>query len=159
MTMKRPHGSRAVLLALGGCVLAGAALADPKPFRRGDHDERHDRHRHEQRRDDWRAGRHVHFGDHHRVVVREYYVHEYHRHCPPGLARKGNGCQPPGHVRDWEYGRPLPRHVIYYDVPPVLVTRIGPPPEGHRYVRVAGDILLIAIGTGLVVDAIQDLTR
>jgi Ni/Co efflux regulator RcnB len=35
--------------------------------------------------------------------------------------------------------------------------QIGPPPAGHRYVRVAGDILLIAIGTGMVVDAIQDL--
>jgi len=37
--------------------------------------------------------------------------------------------------------------------------QFGPPPSGHRYVRVAGDILLIALGTGLVVDAIQDLGR
>ena len=33
------------------------------------------------------------------------------------------------------------------------------PPSGHKYVRVAADILLIAIGTGLVVDAIEDLCR
>jgi Ni/Co efflux regulator RcnB len=33
------------------------------------------------------------------------------------------------------------------------------PPSGYRYVRVASDILLIAAGTGMVVDAIQDLGR
>jgi Ni/Co efflux regulator RcnB len=33
------------------------------------------------------------------------------------------------------------------------------PPEGHKFVRVASDILLIAIGTSLVVDAIEDLGR
>jgi hypothetical protein len=32
-------------------------------------------------------------------------------------------------------------------------------PAGHRYVRVAGDILLIAVGTSIVADAIQDLGR
>ena len=32
-------------------------------------------------------------------------------------------------------------------------------PAGHRYVRVAGDILMLAIGTGLVVDAIADPRR
>jgi Ni/Co efflux regulator RcnB len=35
--------------------------------------------------------------------------------------------------------------------------RLGPPPPRHRYVRVAADILLIAIGTGLVIDSIEDL--
>jgi len=34
---------------------------------------------------------------------------------------------------------------------------LGPPPAGHRYVRVGLDILMIAIGTGMIVDAIQDL--
>ena len=159
MTKKPSRWQRAMLLTLVGCVLTGAALADPRPWRRADRDEHRDWHRAEPQREDWRRGRHVYFRDHHRVIVREYYVHGYHRHCPPGLARKGNGCHPPGLVREWEYGRPLPRHVIYYEVPAALVTRIGPPPPGHRYVRVAGDILMIAIGTGLVVDAIQDLTR
>jgi hypothetical protein len=32
-------------------------------------------------------------------------------------------------------------------------------PAGHGDVRVAGDILLIAVGTSIVVDAIQDLGR
>jgi Ni/Co efflux regulator RcnB len=49
--------------------------------------------------------------------------------------------------------------VVYYDLPPALIVKIGAPPSGHRYVRVAGDILMIAVGTGLVVSAIQDLGR
>ncbi len=36
---------------------------------------------------------------------------------------------------------------------------MGPPPLGYRYVRVAGDILLIATGTSMVMDAIMDLGR
>jgi len=49
--------------------------------------------------------------------------------------------------------------VIFHDVPPVLVVQFGRPPAGNRYVRVASDILLIAIGTGMVIDALQDLGR
>ena len=37
--------------------------------------------------------------------------------------------------------------------------RIGPPPSGYKYVRVGADILMIAIGTSMVVDAISDLSR
>jgi Ni/Co efflux regulator RcnB len=48
---------------------------------------------------------------------------------------------------------------VFYELPPKLAFEVGPPPAGHRYVRVAGDILLIAVGTGLVVDAINDLGR
>ena len=49
--------------------------------------------------------------------------------------------------------------MVYYEVPQPLVVQTGPPPSGYRYVRVATDILMIAIGTGMVVDAIQDLGR
>ena len=101
-----------------------------------------------------------HFEDRHRTVVREYYSQEFNRgRCPPGLAKKQNGCMPPGQARKWQIGRPLPRDVIYYEVPSALVVQFGRPPAGHRYVRVASDILLIAIGTGMVIDAIQDLGR
>lgn len=54
-------------------------------------------------------------------------------------------------------GRPLPPDVVVYDVPSALVVRIGVPPEGYKYVRVAADILIIAVGTRMVVDAINDL--
>jgi Ni/Co efflux regulator RcnB len=99
-----------------------------------------------------------HFEDRQRTIVREYYVTEYRSgHCPPGLAKKHNGCMPPGQAKKWRVGQPLPREVIYYEVPQPLVVRLGPPPPGYRYVRVAADILMIAVGTGLVIDAIADL--
>jgi Ni/Co efflux regulator RcnB len=100
----------------------------------------------------------VFFGDRQRTVVRDYYGEEYRGgHCPPGLAKKHNGCMPPGQAKKWRKGYPLPRDVIYYDLPPRIVVELGAPPAGHKYVRVAADILLIAVGTGMVVDAIDDL--
>lgn len=93
-----------------------------------------------------------------RVVIRDYYSTQFHSgRCPPGLAKKHNGCVPPGHDRVWVVGRPLPREVVYYELPSSLVIRLGQPPAHHRYVRIGADILLIAIGTGMVVDAIEDL--
>lgn len=79
--------------------------------------------------------------------------------CPSGLAKKNKGCMPPGHVKAYTLGRPLPSQVVFYDVPASLSVQIGLPPAGHRYVRVAADILLIAVGTGLVIDAIEDLGK
>ncbi len=135
--------------------------ADRQDEQRGDRRDDDDRSRgnRDDRRGDQGAKR-DHFESRHRVVVREYYETQYQgRRCPPGLAKKHNGCMPPGQARKWEMGRPLPREVIYYEVPRPLVVQIGVPPSGYRYVRVASDILMIAIGTGMVVDAIQDLGR
>ena len=80
-------------------------------------------------------------------------------HCPPGLAKKNNGCQPPGQVKKWKYGQPLPTDVIYYDLPVTILEQLGQAPDNHKFVRVAADLLLIAIGTGIVVDAIEDLAE
>ena len=38
--------------------------------------------------------------------------------------------------------------IVVYELPPVVITQLGPPPAGHSYVRVDSDILLLAIGTG-----------
>lgn len=98
------------------------------------------------------------FGDQHRVMIRNYYTEQYRRgHCPPGLSKKNNRCLPPGQAKKWRIGQPLPRHVIFYDLPPAIALELGPAPAGYRFVRVASDILMIAVGTGLVMDAIQDL--
>jgi Ni/Co efflux regulator RcnB len=98
------------------------------------------------------------FDSHQREVVRSYYGNQGKSgHCPPGLAKKNNGCLPPGQAKKWMMGQPLPSTVAYYPVPSAVVVQLGAPPAGHKYVRVAGDILLIAVGTGMVVDAIQDL--
>jgi Ni/Co efflux regulator RcnB len=48
---------------------------------------------------------------------------------------------------------------VVYELPRALVVKIGVPPAGYKYVRVAADILLIAVGTRMVVDAITDLGR
>ena len=41
----------------------------------------------------------------------------------------------------------------------VKAITMGPPPPGYRFVRVASDILMISIGTGMVMDAVNDLGR
>ena len=136
---------------------------------RGDNRDRdgdRDRNQRHDRDDDYRNGRDggpragAYFTERHREVVRSYYGDRYRAgHCPPGLAKKHNGCMPPGQAKKWRVGYPLPRDVRYYDAPGDIVLRFGIPPEGHRYVRVAADILLIAVGTGMVVDALEDLNR
>jgi Ni/Co efflux regulator RcnB len=133
----------------------GSRDGDRRVDRRDDRgDERRD-----DRRDNYSDVRvDVHFDDRQRSVVREYYRDSFrHGNCPPGLAKKHNGCMPPGQARKWQMGRPLPRDVAYYELPPRVVVSLGVPPAGYRYVRVASDILMIAAGTGIVVDAIHDL--
>ena len=104
--------------------------------------------------------KHKHFDDGKRAHIHSYYQDEFRSgHCPPGLAKKRNGCMPPGQAKKWHVGQPLPRDVVVYDVPPALVVRIGTPPPGYKYVRVAADILLIAVGTRMVAEAISDLGR
>ena len=97
------------------------------------------------------------FSDSDRMVIRDYYGHPPGGRCPPGLAKKNNGCMPPGQAKKWMMGQPLPRDVVFYDLPSSLSIRLSPPPAGYKYVRVAGDILMIAVGTGMVAAAIQDL--
>ena len=75
---------------------------------------------------------------HHRPVVRHY--HPGPRHGPPRWARGGyvHHYQRPIYVVNDYYGRGL-RH----------------PPRGHHWVRDdRGDMLLVAIATGLIVDMI-----
>jgi Ni/Co efflux regulator RcnB len=78
-------------------------------------------------------------------------------HCPPGLAKKG--CIPPGQATKWRRGYPLAKNVIFYELSPGMARRMGRPPVGYRYIRVAQDILMIATGTGIVVDAVYDLSN
>ncbi len=97
------------------------------------------------------------FSDTDRVAIRDYYGNPPGGRCPPGLAKKNNGCMPPGQAKKWMMGHPLPRDVVFYDLPRELSIRLSVPPAGYKYVRVAGDILMIAVGTGMVAAAIQDL--
>jgi Ni/Co efflux regulator RcnB len=160
-TMLSSSGFLAILIT---SLLFSAPAFAKKYDDHGKHKKHHDKYeQHDGRGDDrgdTNVNVNVHFGDRERVVVHDYYEDRHHKgHCPPGLRKKQNGCMPPGQAKKWHKGRPLPRDVVYHDLPPRVVVQIGLPPAGHKYVRVAADILLIAVGTGIVVDAIEDLGR
>ncbi len=97
------------------------------------------------------------FSDRDREQVRTYWVQTYGRgKCPPGLAKKNNGCRPPGLAKErYVVGQRLPTVVVVQPAPRAIVTRLGPPPAGYQYVMVDGDLLKLAVGTRLVVDAIR----
>lgn len=166
MLRRRIYKSHVLALVIMGWFSTGPALAEKPSWAGNDKGDKHERKSHKNNERDHedqssydRGGdRHIYFGDQQRIVVRDYYTQQFHSgHCPPGLAKKHNGCRPPSHVRNWRVGRPLPHDVIYYDLPPAVVVQLGVPLPRHRYVRVATDILMIAVGTGMVVDAIEDL--
>ncbi|MBF0613845.1 MAG: hypothetical protein G8237_06795 [Magnetococcales bacterium] len=91
-------------------------------------------------------------------TVRSYFARELKQNqCPPGLAKKNQGCLPPGQAKKWTVGQPLPRDVAIQSVPPELIRLLGGVTPEYRYVRVAADILKIAVLGNRVVDAIQDL--
>jgi hypothetical protein len=94
-----------------------------------------------------------------RSAAQGWYAETYgHGNCPPGLAKKHNGCLPPGQAKKrYQVGRALPSGTHYLPPPPELQARIGKPPEGYVYVTLDGDLLKLAVGTLLVVDAIDGL--
>ena len=161
-------GSLAAAILAGIFLTAAPAFADPPEGKGKGRDRGAERHSAHHESDGNRGGKknkkhakhEKHFGDEQKVVIREYYGEQFRGgHCPPGLAKKNNGCMPPGQAKKYRIGQPLPSTVVVYEVPQPVVMQLGPPPSGHKYVRVAADILLIAVGTSMVVDAIQDLHR
>jgi hypothetical protein len=103
----------------------------------------------------------VMFAPHERELVRAYYIEHHGKgHCPPGLAKKNNGCLPPGQAKKrYVVGRPLEPGIVIAPVPQALEMRIGPAPSGYVYGMVDGDVVKLAVGTLLVVDAVNSLVR
>lgn len=168
MKITATSSARLITLLLAGMLATTGALAEKPEWKEGgkhgqSKKEKHkdkdkDEHREESR--DRHEEHDRHFGATQRTVITTYYNNEYRKgRCPPGLAKKHNGCMPPGQARQWTVGSPLPREVVYYDLPQPVRVQIGTPPAGYRYVRVDSDILLIAMGTRMVVDGIQNLGR
>jgi Ni/Co efflux regulator RcnB len=94
------------------------------------------------------------------TIIRQYFGQQFAAgHCPPGLAKKNNGCQPPGQAKKWSQGQPLPGGVPYYALPQDLLRQLLPPPPGNQYVRVANDVLLMSTGSRMILDAVRDLGR
>lgn len=161
MTSPQKSILRYTVLALALSVLSGGAFAD-KPNWAGGGKHKEGKEHGKPDRDDDRQGGSISFsfGSDDRRIVSEYYGIEARKgNCPPGLAKKNNGCQPPGQAKKWRKGQPLGRDIAYYDIPRDLRMRLPAPPPNHRYVQVAGDILLIAVGSSMVVDAIEDILR
>ena len=188
MTRSFPFASRACALAIAALFLSGASLADDDDHGKGKGNKHGDKHSEKQERkaekhadkqerkddkeyakrerkgeshrdrDDVRVGHY--FNDQQREAARGYYVSQYGdgRRCPPGLAKRNNGCVPPGQVR-YVVGQPLPRTVTVYQVPQPVIVQLPLAPAGYRYVRVGNDILLVSPQSQLVVDVIAGLLR
>lgn len=90
--------------------------------------------------------------DRDRTLVRTYYHNEYVAgRCPPGLAKKNNGCLPPGQAKKlWIVGQPLPPEVVYYPVQRELWTQLTPPPYGYEYAQVDDNIVLMSTATRVI---------
>lgn len=170
---------RTLLLLVGASLISAPALADKPSWagaeqgkseqhgngkghgkRNQDKDRDEDRDERGGRDRDQREVSRTYFTTQQRTVFVDYYSNEFReKGCPPGLAKKNNGCLPPGQAKKWKRGQALPRDVVYEEVPQRVISVIGTPPVGHKFVRVANDILLMAVGTGMIIDAIEDLNR
>lgn len=163
------HSLRIVSLAIASLLFAGTAFAKDKG---DDHDNGGGKHgnKHSQKedkkaekkaekreREEIKQG--AYFNDQQRTFAREYYTTTYKdgKRCPPGLAKKNNGCLPPGQVRNWAVGQPVPRNVIVYPVAQPVIRMLPPAPVGYRYERIGGDIVLVQQQSNIIVDIIQVL--
>lgn len=154
--------TRIFALALAGLLCASPALAE-KPEGAGkekhegkynDKGEKYSKKGKDKHQDEKVGG---YFNDDHRQRVRTYYTQQYVANCPPGLAKKNNGCMPPGQAKKYAVGQPLPQGVVYYPVPQPVIVQLPPVNPGYRYVRVGNDILLLSPQSGLVVDIMVNI--
>ena len=148
------HSSKTIIAAVLAAVAFGPALADKGGNKHGkDHDkhayvqsdDRHDKHG---RRDN-RA-----FDDDRHAYVRG---HDVYTNCPPGLAKKNNGCMPPGQAKKQGIvvGQAVPAGAVYV-IPQRVRTQLPPAPAGYRYAVVGNEVVLVS-NSNLVVDIIRGL--
>lgn len=87
------------------------------------------------------------------ALIRRYYGAAV--ACPPGLAAKNNGCQPPGQAKKgYDVGTVLPRDIYLAPLPGDLLGRLPRVPDGYRYGRYNGDVYLVEDATRRIVDTI-----
>ncbi len=163
--MRTPTSILTAILLAAAIGFSPAALAE-----KGGHGK--DKHEHSERG----SGKHKKERDHSRrhhdddsvtiviggsdkVLLRQYIVEDFHSHCPPGLAKKRNGCLPPGQAKKrYVIGDVLPGDVYWEPLPRHILTRLGSVRPGYQYVRVDKDVLLISEATKKVVDAVTLLS-
>ena len=140
---------RLVALALASSLVGPIALSAQKPKKEKEKEKSHE------------TQVTVVFSATQREAASSYFLKEHGRgNCPPGLAKKHNGCLPPGQAKKrYVVGHTLPQGIVVEALPVELSVRIGPAPPGYRYGIVDGDLVKLAVGTMTVVDAIEGLVR
>ena len=157
-----------VALAIASLLMAGSAIAkkDGDDYEKGGnkHGQKHEDKREKRedkaekrQREDIKQG--AYFNEQQRTFARQYYTTTYKdgKRCPPGLAKKNNGCLPPGQARNWVVGQPVPTNVTVYSVAQPVIRMLPPAPVGYRYARLGGDIVLVQQQNNIIVDIIQGL--
>ena len=161
-----------VALAIASLLMAGSAIAkkdgDDRDKGGNKHGQKHEskndrdddkgeKKAEKRQREDIKQG--AYFNDQQRVFARQYYTTTYKdgKRCPPGLAKKNNGCLPPGQVRNWAVGQPVPTNVTVYSVAQPVIRMLPPAPVGYRYARLGNDIVLVQQQNNIIVDIIQGL--
>jgi hypothetical protein len=95
---------------------------------------------------DWRHVRHGYYFDRgYAIIVGGYYGRDYYWWGYDGWRRP---------YRRWAVGYVIPSWLWWEPVPWDLFSRRPPAPYGCRYVYADGDILLVAIATGIIIDAL-----
>lgn len=79
--------------------------------------------------------------------------------CPPGLAKKHNGCLPPGQAkkmyRDAVIGHHVPPEAVY-TVPRNLRAQLPRQPAGYRY-AIVNDQVVVVSSRNVVVDIVRTI--
>jgi hypothetical protein len=103
----------------------------------------------------------IHFSAPQREHAHRYFVGKHGKgKCPPGLAKKGKSCLPPGQAKKrYVVGERLAPSLHVDPLPLELRVELGDPPSGYRYGVIDGDLVKLAVGTLLVVDAIDGLVE
>jgi Ni/Co efflux regulator RcnB len=141
------NSARSILAAAIAALAFGPAFAGDKHDKHGGkhaakHAEKHAKHMNKH------ASKHGGYYAHDRVA--------YADGCPPGLAKKNNGCLPPGQAKKIVVGQRVPSGAVYYVPQPVLST-LPAPPLGHRYAVIGHDVVLVRDDTQLIVDILRGL--
>lgn len=88
--------------------------------------------------------------------ISQFLQEDYQKNCPPGLAKKNNGCLPPGQAKKYKIGSVY--EGAWSPIPDELADMLRGAPVGHRYVMVDKDVLLIAEASKQVIDAVTLLS-
>jgi hypothetical protein len=79
--------------------------------------------------------------------------------CPPGLAKKHDGCLPPGQAkkiyRDAVIGHRVPPNAVYA-IPQHMRATLPRAPYGYRYAVVNDQVVLVS-RNNMVVDIVRDI--